>query len=458
LKIIILGAGQVGSTAAQQLSREQDNDVTVVDQRDEVLRELQDRLDIRTVSGNAAHPAVLEAAGGDGADMVVALTSSDEVNMIACQVAWSLFGTPTKIARIRSGDYQKCTALFGDQGLPIDLIISPEQLVTDYLVRLVQHPGALQVLDFADGRVRLVGMRAVQGGQLVGHQLRELREHIPKREVRVAAIYREGQSIQPEGGTVIAAGDEVFFIAARDDIGTMARELRTVEAPIRRVVIAGAGNIGFRLAAALENIAQVKLIERSPERSRRAAETLRRTLVLTGDAADEELLLEENIDDADVFVAVTNAEEANILSALLAKKLGAHRVMALVNKPSYAQLIEGGEIDVAISPQTITIGALLAHVRHGDVVRVHSLRRGAAEALEAVVHDDGRSSPVAGRRIDQIDLPEGTTIGAIARGSEVLMAHHDRVIEPGDHVILFLTDRRHVDAVGRLFRSTTRHG
>jgi len=454
LKIIILGAGQVGSTAAQQLSREQDNDVTVVDTQDDVLRELQDRLDIRTVCGNAAHPAVLEAAGGDGADLIVALTSSDEVNMVACQVAWALFRTRTKIARIRAADYQKRVELFGQGGLPIDVIISPEQLVTDYLVRLVQHPGALQVLDFADGRVRLVGMRAVQGGQLVGHQLRELREHMPQAEVRVAAIYREGQSILPEGGTVIADRDEVFFVAARDAIGAMARELRTAEAPIRRVVIAGAGNIGFRLAGALENIAQVKLIERNPARARRAAETLRRTLVLSGDAASEDLLLEENIDDADVFVAVTNAEEANILSAMLAKDLGAHRVMALVNKPSYAKLIEGGKIDVAISPQTITIGALLAHVRHGDVVRVHSLRRGAAEAFEAVVHDDARSSPVVGRRLDQIELPEGTTIGAIARGTEVLMARHDRVIEAGDHVILFLTDRRHVDAVVRLFGST----
>jgi trk system potassium uptake protein TrkA len=456
MKIIILGAGQVGSTAAQQLSREQANDITVVDTRDEILRDLQDRLDIRTVSGNAAHPAVLEAAGGAGADMIVALTSSDEVNMIACQIAWTLFRTPTKIARIRSSDYHQRPELFGDAAIPVDLAISPEQLVTDYVERLIRYPGALQVLDFADGRVRLVGMRALKGGKLVGHQLRELRTHIPNREVRVAAIYRGGQNVKPEGDTIIAEHDEVFFIAARDDMRTMMKELITEEAPVRRVVIAGAGNIGFRLASALEDRAQVKLIERSPERSRRAAETLRNTLVLTGDAADEELLLEENIDDTDVFVALTNAEEANILSAMLAKRLGARRVMALINKPSYSELMEGGKIDIAISPQTITIGALLAHVRRGDVVRVHSLRRGAAEAMEAIVHAESRNSPVAGRRIDQIDLPEGTTIGAVVRGEQVIMAHHDTVIEADDHVILFLTDRRHVEDVGRLFQAGTR--
>ena len=456
MKIIILGAGQVGRTAAEQLSREQVNDVTVVDTRDAILRDLQDRLDIRTVVGNAAQPSVLESAGGADADMIVALTNSDEVNMIACQVAHSLFGTPTKIARVRSVDFSSRPQLFEEGGLHVDVMISPEQLVTDHVGRLIRYPGALQVLDFADGRVQLVGVRAVKGGQLVGHQLRELRDHIPKRDARVAAIYRAGRSIGPEGDTVIEDGDEVFFIAAREDIGSMMKELRTQEDPARRVVVAGAGNIGFRLVQTLEEQNQVKLIERDPASARRAAERLKRALVLTGDAADEELLLEENIDDADVFVALTNAEEANILSAMLAKRLGAHRVMALINKPSYAELMEGSTIDVAISPQTITIGALLEHVRRGDVVRVHSLRRGAAEAMEAIVHGDSRSSPVIGRTIEQITLPGGATIGAIVRGDEVIMAHHDTMIHADDHVILFLSDRRHVEALGRLFQAGAR--
>ncbi len=442
----------MGRTAAQQLAREQANDVTIVDTREDVLRDLQDRLDVRTVSGNAAHPATLEAAGCAGADLIVALTNSDEVNMIACQIAWTLFRTPTKIARVRAGAYTRRDKLFGEGAIPVDVPISPEQLVTDHIERLIRNPGALQVLDFADGRVRLVGMRALRGGQLVGHQLRELRDHIPKQDVRVAAIYRSGRSIKPEGDTIIEDGDEVFFIAAHDDIKAMMKELRTEEAPNRRVVIAGAGNIGRRLAAALEDRSEVKLIERDGAQARRAAEALSNTLVLTGDAADEELLLEENIDDTDVFVSLTNSDEANILSAMLAKRLGAHRAMALINRPSYAELIEGGTIDVAISPQTITIGELLAHVRRGDVVRVHSLRRGAAEAMEAIAHGDSHDSNVVGRQVDQIKLPEGTTISAIVRGEEVLMAHHDTVIQEDDHVILFLTDRRQIEAVGRLFQ------
>ncbi|NNM60649.1 MAG: Trk system potassium transporter TrkA [Steroidobacteraceae bacterium] len=454
MKIIILGAGQVGRTAAYHLSREEANDVTVIDLDEDVLRDLQDRLDIRTVSGNAASPRILEAAGIASTDVLVALTNSDEVNMLACHIAWTLFRTPKKIARVRSADFTERDRLFGEQGIAVDLWISPEQLVTEHVARLIRYPGALQVLDFADGRVRLVGIRALQGGPLVGQALRTLREHVPAAEARVAAIYRAGKSVKPEGSTVIEDGDEVFFLAARKDIRTVMREMRREEAPARRVVIAGGGNIGYRLASELEDKNQVKLIERDSKRARRVSEKLRRTTVLHGDAADEDLLLEENIDSADVFAALTNSEEANILSAMLAKRLGAHKVMALINKPSYSELIESGSIDIAISPQTVTIGSLLAHVRHGDVVRVHALRRGAAEALEVVVHGDADSSKVIGRRIEEIALPEGTTLGAVVRGEDVIIAHHDTSVQADDHLILFLTDRRHMDAVEKLFQGS----
>ncbi len=449
MKIIILGAGQVGRTAAYHLSREEANDVTVIDLNEEILRDLQDRLDIRTVTGNASSPRILEAAGIAGTDILVALTNSDEVNMLACQIAWTLYRTPKKIARVRLADYTDRERLFGENGVAVDVWISPEQLVTEYVARLIRYPGALQVLDFADGRVRLVGIRALQGGPLVGQALRTLREHIPTADARVAAIYRAGKSVKPEGDTVIEDGDEVFFLAARKDIRVVMKEM-----PARRVVIAGGGNIGFKLASDLEDKNQVKLIERDHRRARRVSETLNRTIVLHGDAADEDLLLEENIDSADVFAALTNSEEANILSAMLAKRLGAHKVMALINKPSYAELIESGSIDIAISPQTITIGSLLAHVRRGDVVRVHSLRRGAAEALEVVVHGDADSSKVIGRRIEDIALPEGTTLGAVVRGEDVIIAHHDTTVQPDDHLILFLTDRRHIDAVEKLFQGS----
>ncbi len=454
MRIIILGAGQVGRTAAYHLSREEANDVTVVDMNDEILRDLQDRLDIRTVCGNASNPRILEAAGVAGTDILVALTNSDEVNMLACHIAWTLYRTPKKIARVRAAAYTERETLFGESALAVDVRISPEQLVTEYVARLIRYPGALQVLDFADGRVRLVGIRALQGGPLVGQALRTLREHIPTADARVAAIYRAGRSIQPEGTTVIEDGDEVFFLAARKDIRVVMKEMRKAEAPARRVVIAGGGNIGFRLASELEDKNQVKLIERDSRRARRVSELLNRTTVLHGDAADEELLVEENIDSADVFAALTNSEEANILSAMLAKRLGAHKVMALINKPSYAELIESGSIDVAISPQTVTIGSLLAHVRRGDVVRVHSLRRGAAEAIEVVVHGDADSSKVIGRRIEDITLPQGTTLGAVVRGEDVIIAHHDTTVQADDHLILFLTDRRHIEGVEKLFQGS----
>jgi len=451
MKIIILGAGQVGSSVATNLASEA-NDITVVDEDAAVLQDLQDRLDIRTVIGLASHPDTLAQAGADDADMLIAVTNSDETNMIACQVAYTLFHTPTKIARVRSVEYLKYQRLFSQEALPVDVLISPEQLVTDYIQRLIENPGALQVLDFADGKVQLVAVHAYHGGPLVGHELRDLKEHMHGIDARVASIFRKGQQITPEGDTIIDVDDEVFFVAARKHIRAVMGELRKKDKPVRRVILAGGGNIGLRLAAAIEGRNQVKIIERNEERAKRLSEILDKSIVLLGDAADEELLIEENIENTDVFCALTNDEEANILSAMLAKRLGARKVMSLINRASYVNLVQSGTIDVAISPQQATIGSLLTHVRRGDVVMVHSLRRGAAEAIEAVAHGDHSSSRVVGRTIDEIKLPRGTTIGAIVRGEEVIIAHHDTVIKTDDHVILFLSDKKCIQKVEQLFQ------
>lgn len=451
MKIIILGAGQVGSSLAEHLSHEA-NDITIIDNDEQRLRALQDRLDIRTCCGEASYPDVLRRSGAEDADMLIAVTNSDEINMIACQVAYTLFHTPTKIARVRAREYITHTALFAQDALPVDVIISPEQLVTDYIERLIQHPGALQVLDFAKGQVQLVGVKAYYGGSLVGHALRALREHMPGIQTRVAAIYRRGSAIVPTGDTIIEADDEVFFIAARKNIRAMMSELRKADKANKRIILAGGGNIGRRLARSLEHHYQVKIIDHNATRTARISEELDKTIVLLGNAADEELLLEENIENTDVFCALTNDDEANILSAMLAKRLGARKVMALINRAAYVDLAEASNIDVAISPQQATIGSLLAHIRRGDVVRVHSLRRGAAEAIEAVAHGDASSSRVVGRAIAAIKLPSGTTIGAIVRGNEVIIAHHDTRIEAEDHVILFLVDKDRIHEVERLFQ------
>ncbi len=451
MKILILGAGQVGSSLAENLASEA-NDITIVDRNEQVLAQLRDRLDLRTVTGRGSHPDVLRAAGAEDADMLVAVTDSDETNMVACQVAYTIFHTPTKIARVRAVEYLNYKKLFRPEALPIDFLISPEQIITEYIQRLIEHPGALQVLDFADGRVQLVGVKAYYGGPLVGHELRTLREHIPGVDMRVAAIYRRDRAILPEGHTVIEPGDEVFFIAASRDIMKVMAELRRLDKPYRRIMIVGGGNIGKRVAKALESRYQVKLIEHNVERTRLLSNELDRTIVLQGDAADEELLLEENIDKTDVFCALTNDDEANILSAMLAKRLGARKVMSLINRAAYVDLIQSGDIDIAISPQQATIGSLLTHIRRGDVVKVYSLRRGAAEAIEAIAHGDRNTSKVVGRRIEELKLPPGTTIGAIVRGKDVIIAHHDTVIEPEDHVILFLVDKSRIREVEKLFQ------
>jgi len=453
MNILILGAGQVGSNVAYQLAREDANRVTVVDINPTALRELQDRLDVRTIIGHAAYPDVLERAGAPKADMIIALTNSDELNMVVCQIAYTLFDTPTKIARIRAPEYINAPNLFQSEHMPVDVCISPEQLVTDNIEQLIHYPGAFQVLEFADGKVRLVGVRALEGGLLVGQEIKALEHHLPNVEARVAAIYRAGYPVPVDGDTIIEENDEVFFIAARKDIRMVMSEIRKLEAPVRSVVIAGGGNIGYRLAKALEKTNQVKIIERDRARARLLSEKLGRTIVLCGDAADEALMLEESVDSADIFVAITNAEEANILSSMLAKRLGCKKVMALINRPSYAELVESGNIDVAISPQQVTIGSLLAYVRRGDVVKVHALRRGRAEAIEAIAHGEPGRSRVVGKTIDQIKLPQGTSICSIVRGDVVMQAHHDTMVEENDHVILFMTDRRHIDEVERVFQT-----
>ena len=453
MKILILGAGQVGASVAAALASE-NSDITVVDLDQVKLRELSERLDIRTIIGHASLPSVLGHAGAEDADLIIAVTSSDEVNLIACQVADALYKTPTKIARLRQIEYLEHPELTQRGRSSIDVAISPEALVCKHVQRLIEYPGALQVLDFADGRAQLVAVRAVSGGALVGHQIKELRDHLPPGvDTRVAAIFRGGRPISPQGQTVIEVDDEVFFLADRRDIRTVMSELRKLDKPVKRVFIAGGGNIGRSLAKTLESQFSVKILERSRDRAKAIAEDLRNSIVLVGDCADEDLLREENIDQTDVYCALTNDDEANILSAMLAKRMGCPRVISLINRPAYAELVEGGSIDIAVSPQQVTLGALLTYIRQGTMVRVHSLRRGMAEAIEAVAIGDRRTSKVVGRALEELELPSAATIGGIVRGEKLLIAHHDVIIEPDDHVIVFLMDKRQLPQVEALFRA-----
>jgi len=457
LKIIILGAGRVGVSVAENLVSER-NDITVVDTDPVQLSELQDRLDLRTVTGNGTHVPVLRAAGADDADILIATAARDEINLVACQLAAKVFNIPNRVARIRAPEFIDHPEIVGADGFQVDHLICPEQTVTDYVRKLIQFPEALQVLEFAEGRVCLIAVRAYAGGPLVSHPVSDLRKHHPKVDMRVVAIFRGDRSVAPDGDTMIEPGDEVFLLAASEHIRTALADLRRVEKPVRRVMIAGGGNIGLRLARALGTDYNIKVIEADRRRCEYLASQLpSSSVILNGDSTNEDLLSDEGVAETDLFVALTNDDETNIMSCMLAKRIGARRVIALINRQAYADLMEGSQIDIAVVPAQTTIGELLKHVRRGDVVAVHALRRGAAEALEAIAHGDTKSSKVVGRRIEEIDLPKGAMIGAIVRGdgvgaSQVIIAHHDTMIEPEDHVIVFVTNKRMMPKVEKLFQ------
>lgn len=464
MKIVILGAGRVGASLAEQLVSER-NDVTVIDEDLGPLSALQERFDLRTVRGNGVHPSTLRDAGADDADMLIAVTQSDEVNLAACAVGAKVFNVPNRIARVRASEFQDHPQLTGTDGFCVDHLICPEQTVTETVKRLIEFPEALQVLDFAGGRVSLIAVRAFAGGPLVSKPIKELPHHLPGIDSRIVAIFRAGKSILPDGDTMVEPGDEVFFLAASKDIRQVMAELRRMDKPTRRIMIAGGGNIGLRLARALENDYPIKLIEQSKERCEYLASQLNsRTLVLHGDATDEDLLTDENVDEMDLFLSLTSDDENNIMSTLLAKRMGARRVIALINRKAYADLMEGGRIDIAISPAHSTLGELLRYIRRGDIVAVHSLRRGAAEALEVIAHGDPKTSRVVGRKIEDLDLPAGSMIGAIVREKpsvtgpehQVIIAHHDTVIESDDHLIVFVANKRMIRKVEQMFQVSVR--
>ncbi len=470
MRIVILGAGQVGTSVAQSLVSES-NDITVVDSNRDRLENLQIRLDLRTVVGSAILPSVLEEAGLADADILIAVTQSDQTNLVACKLAHSVFNVPTRIARLRSREFLDNPALLADENFSVSYALCPEQVITDYLVKLVEFPEALQVLSFACGRVAMVAVKAYAGGLMVGKPIREMSEHLGGSvEARIAAIFRRDRALPPTGDTVIEDGDEVFVLAADEHIRRVMVEMRRMTTPVSRVIIAGGGNIGLRVAQQLEENCSVKLIEHDPARAQMIATSLGKSLVLLGDATDEDLLQQEAIDETDLFLALTNDDEDNIMAASLAKNMGCKRVVALINRRAYADLVQGGPIDIAISPAQVSIGDLLTHVRHGFVVKVHSLRRGAAEAIELVVHGDPKTSRVVGRCVGDLPVIPGATLAVIVRDFDkiedigyqgmlmqkrkghVVIAHKEEIIQAADHVIVFCLNKKVVQKVEQLFQ------
>ncbi|GAB4217604.1 MAG: Trk system potassium transporter TrkA [Rhodoferax sp.] len=456
MHIVILGAGRVGESVAESLASEH-NDITVIDPDPDRLRQLEDRLDLRGVPGNGIQPSVLRRAGLADADLFIACAPLDETNLTACHVAKNVFGVQTTIARVRSDEFQEGAELLNREGFGVDHVICPEESVMHYVQQLIQYPEALQVLEFSQGRAHLIAVRAAAGSLLVHHTIGEFKLLFPQAPMRVVAVYRQDEAMPVTRHTRVIPGDEVFVLADCDKIREILRAIHQEDRPVRRVMIAGGGKVGLRLARSLAGQYQVKLIERDRKRcDYLAGELPSDTLVLCGDSADESLLIEESVGQMDLFVSLTNDDEDNILSAMLAKRLGVPRVIALVNRRIYADMMQGSAIDIALSPAQTVIGELLVHVRRGAVAAVHSLRRGAAEAIEGIARGDPRSSKLVGQRIKNIALPEGARFGAVVRGHgdacQVLMPHHDLLIETDDHVIIFIPDKHQLRAVERLFQ------
>jgi trk system potassium uptake protein len=451
MRIIILGAGQVGGTLAQNLVNE-DNDITLIDTNEERLYELQHRLDIQTVVGSASHPNILLAAGIKQADMLIAVTNSDEVNMIGCFIAYTLFQTPSKIARIRSENYYEYPSLFSGDAIPIDVCISPEKLVTEHIINLIDYPGTTQILDFSNGQVLLMTIKIKVDDGIYGKNIKQIQKLLNSLDANIVAIFRNKVSIPITDDCILINNDAVSFIVSSKVIQSVLIVLGCYVAPNKRIIIAGGGNIGRRLAKALEKNYQTKVIEHNIKSATILAEQLQKSTVLDGDIADKDLLINENIEFTDVFCAVTNDDEANIMACLQAKRLGVKYTMALVNRNAYVDLIEDSSIDYAISPQFITIGSIITKLRRGNMIKVHRLQHDEAEGIELIINGDEKTSRVIGRRIEDLSLPPSSQITAIVRNGKVFIASPSFILAEKDHVILLLLRKRYIRQIESLFQ------
>ncbi|NFV79896.1 Trk system potassium transporter TrkA [Magnetospirillum aberrantis] len=440
MKVIVCGAGQVGFNIAHYLASE-NNDVTVIDQRPELIRKITDTLDVQAVLGHASQPSVLEQAGAGDADMLIAVTHADEVNMVACQVAHSLFDVPTKIARIRSQSYLQpmWATLFSREHMPIDVIISPEIEVARAITRRLQVPGAIDVIPLAGDKVRLIGVRCNPDTPLINTPLRQLTVLFPDLTIVVIGIVRDGKPIVPTAEDQMLEGDEVYFVVDTQHVGRALAAFGREDQEARRIVVFGGGNIGLFLAQQIEaqhpNVA-IKIIEINKERAEFVAKTLTRSVVLNGDVLDMEILTEAGVSTAETVVSVTNDDETNILAALLAKRSGARRAMTLINKASYKALVGPLGVDVVINPRAITVSNILQHVRRGRIHAVHSLHEGFGELIEA---DALETSSLVGKPLRDVKLPVGVLLGAVVRNGTVISPRGNTVVQAGDRVVLFAT-------------------
>ena len=453
MKVIICGAGQVGYGIAERLSQE-DNDVSVIDTSASLVSHITETLDVRGYVGHGAHPDVLAKAGADQADMLIAVTLYDEINMTACQVAHSLFNVPTKIARIRSRNYLRpeYSDLFSRDNLPIDVTISPEIEVGKMVLRRISFPGATDIVRFADDNIAMLAIECMEDCPVVDTPLHQLSELFPDLMATVAAIYRNGKLMVTRSEDHLLVGDLAYVICQRDHARRTLGLFGHEEQEAARIVIAGGGNIGHYVARTIEEMqpkTRIKIIESDRERAISVSDQLRESIVLHGSALDQHILQQADIQDADLMITLTNNDQTNILSAAMAKRLGCKSGMALINSPSFHDLAASIGIDAYINPRAVTISRVLQHVRKGRILAVYAVQKGTAEVIEAEALE---TSPLVGRPFRDLELPAGLRIGAIYRDKTVIRPNGDTKIKAKDRVVIFATAAavRHVEQMFRV--------
>ncbi|MEE9590927.1 MAG: Trk system potassium transporter TrkA [Thermodesulfobacteriota bacterium] len=435
---IIIGAGVVGYTIAKKLSNE-GHDVVLIEKDEKRIKEVQESLDVRVVKGSGSNPRVLIEAGIEETDLVIAVTDSDEVNMIGCLIAGSQTKVPKKIARIRNPEYLSYTRIFEKDYLDLDLNINPQKMAAERILQVIDVPGAVDVVDFVKGKLKLIGSRLTAESSVVGKRVKDIDDLHPDHKVIMVAIYRNSETIVPQGSTMLKANDLLFAVTVPHEVTNLLKILGRGEKQGNKILIIGGGNIGFYVAENLEKKGyQVKVIESNEERCSFLAENLGKTIVINGDGTDQGILAEENISDIDTFVAVTNSEEANILTSLLAKRAGVARCISLVDKPEYVSMFPTVGIDVAVSPRLSSVSVILRFIRKGMVISVTTLMEERMEAIETVALE---TSEIAGKRVRNIRFPKDVLIGAVIKGEEVLIPEGDTMIDPGDGVVLFLLSK-----------------
>jgi len=449
MKVLILGAGRVGGSLARALVNN-NYDVSIVDQNKNTLSSLEEKLDIMTVEGHAAHPLSIKKSGADESTIVIAVTSNDEVNIIACQVAKREFNVKKTICRLSEGSYTDNLDIFGEN--VIDMVISPENEVMNHLKELIIHPGTEQIEKFADGNVSLVCVKAKKKGKLVGRELKEFKDDMPETDAFVASIYRDGKPFIPSGDTRVKARDEIYFISSESNVDQIVNEFRDKEDDFSRVMIVGGGKVGFSLAKEIENDYKIKLIDSNEKKCSDLSKKLEKSIVLHGSATDEDLLKSEGIENIDIFCAITDDDETNLMSSLLAKKMGAKKTMIILNNPSYLGLVPGF-IDIYIAPYRLTVSSVLQDLRESDVAQDVLLKmHTGAEAIEGVVHANEFTSNLFGKSLKEIPLPEGASIGAVVRHGELIMPDSNVELCLNDHLIIFLANKDMMSEVEVLFK------